>query len=143
MKNKSKPDGLQVTCRKCSKYFSKLWQTRNPEKFRTMMAKFQREIPMEKKVAYHKKWRYANRDKSRIMHSTHALVARAIKDGRLIKPEHCEKCENTNIHGHHDNYLKPLEVQWICALHHKNMKHKYYEKPRGFQYNKQTSNVEL
>lgn len=31
----------------------------------------------------------------------------------------CEKCGNPNTHAHHHDYSKPLEVRWLCALHHK------------------------
>lgn len=43
---------------------------------------------------------------------------KALKDGTLI-PEPCEICGSTErIEGHHDNYLKPLEVRWRCRPHH-------------------------
>lgn len=51
--------------------------------------------------------------------------AKAIKDGTLV-PQPCEVCgrkpEKVNgrnvIHGHHDDYSKPLEVRWLCIKHH-------------------------
>ena len=48
----------------------------------------------------------------------HKKVARAIKGGRLI-PGPCEVCgTRRNIHAHHDDYTKPLEVRWLCSSHH-------------------------
>jgi hypothetical protein len=46
-------------------------------------------------------------------------VLGAIKTGKL-KRQPCEVCGSTeNIHGHHDDYEKPLEVRWLCARHHR------------------------
>ena len=42
----------------------------------------------------------------------------AIKTGKLIK-EPCAECGTTeNVHAHHDDYDKPLEVRWLCSTHH-------------------------
>ena len=46
----------------------------------------------------------------------------AIRRGRLIRGP-CEECGAGETHAHHDDYLKPLEVRWLCgpchhAVHH-------------------------
>ena len=47
-----------------------------------------------------------------------SAVSAAIKNGKLIRGN-CEKCGATElIHGHHDDYSKPLEVRWLCPKHH-------------------------
>jgi hypothetical protein len=46
-----------------------------------------------------------------------ALVATAIKSGRLIKMPCCV-CGSEKSMGHHEDYSKPLEVIWVCAIHH-------------------------
>lgn len=30
----------------------------------------------------------------------------------------CEVCGDPNVHAHHEDYTKPLEVNWLCPLHH-------------------------
>ena len=45
-------------------------------------------------------------------------VREAIKKGKLVK-ESCIICGNEKVHGHHQDYSKPLEVIWLCAKHHK------------------------
>lgn len=45
-------------------------------------------------------------------------VQRAILAGRLV-PQPCEHCGSTdNIHGHHADYSRPLDVTWLCAYCH-------------------------
>ena len=46
------------------------------------------------------------------------MVGNAVRDKKLFR-EPCETCaETNNIHGHHDDYLKPLNVRWLCAACH-------------------------
>jgi hypothetical protein len=56
--------------------------------------------------------------KDRLKNSARAKVYRAIRKGELI-PQPCEICGKLdNIESHHWDYLKPLEVQWLCKEHH-------------------------
>ena len=51
--------------------------------------------------------------------AAHIAVGNAIRDGHLI-PQPCEICgETNNVHAHHDDYSKQLDVRWLCASHHK------------------------
>jgi hypothetical protein len=50
---------------------------------------------------------------------------RAKKRGELIAPETCSICgESGNIHGHHEDYSKPLEVEWLCEHCHRTLRHR-------------------
>ena len=78
------------------------------------------------------KFRKRNREKERrryaqgkvkppdpLKYGARLAVRNAVKDGRLVKPEMCESCGRTRrLHGHHDNYSKPLEVRWLCSWCH-------------------------
>ena len=50
------------------------------------------------------------------------LVTRAVRNGELIRPKTCSACGGNNralpMHGHHDDYTKPLDVIWLCAKCH-------------------------
>jgi hypothetical protein len=51
--------------------------------------------------------------------STSTLVAEAIEDGVLVRPDQCEACGGGGrIMGHHDDYSKPLDVRWLCDVCH-------------------------
>jgi len=44
------------------------------------------------------------------------MVKAAIKSGALVKSP-CE-CGATNVHAHHDDYSRPLDVRWLCPRCH-------------------------
>ncbi len=46
-------------------------------------------------------------------------VAKALKAGRLSKPDECQGCGSPgSVHAHHENYHEPLNVVWFCARCH-------------------------
>lgn len=44
-------------------------------------------------------------------------VATEIEAGRMARSA-CEVCGHHPAEAHHDDYTKPLEVRWLCRLHH-------------------------
>ena len=48
----------------------------------------------------------------------HSAVAKAIRDGNLVR-QPCIRCAEEKSHAHHENYDKPLDVMWLCAICHK------------------------
>ena len=49
----------------------------------------------------------------------HRITDYALKSGRLVK-EPCSICgTENNLHAHHSDYNKPLEVTWLCDKHHR------------------------
>jgi len=64
-----------------------------------------------------KKWKNNNSEKI----AAHLLVRYAIKAGRIIKPVNCQECGkgDVRIEGHHEDYAKPLEVNWLCSPCHR------------------------
>jgi hypothetical protein len=45
------------------------------------------------------------------------IVARALGSGKLVK-QPCYYCGARSVEAHHTDYSRPLEVVWICSLHH-------------------------
>ena len=64
-----------------------------------------------------------------------AMVAlgNAVRDGRIVKPKRCGDCGTggTRIHGHHEDYSKPLAVHWVCPLCHRKRHAIYPERVKG------------
>lgn len=54
----------------------------------------------------------------------HRSLRSALRIG-LIERKPCEQCgavhgqDGAVIHGHHDDYDKPMAVRWLCTLHHR------------------------
>jgi hypothetical protein len=46
----------------------------------------------------------------------HNSVTTAIRNGELIKHNECFRCglETDKLEAHHNDYNKPLEVEWLC-----------------------------
>lgn len=51
-------------------------------------------------------------------YKAHYVVTNAVRNGTLDKAP-CVICGATHrVHGHHDNYGRPLDVVWLCPAHH-------------------------
>ena len=49
----------------------------------------------------------------------------AVGVGNIIKPEQCDSCkEAAEVHGHHEDYLVPLKVDWLCVPCHNGLHRK-------------------
>ena len=46
----------------------------------------------------------------------------AVQCGRVAKPDRCDSCGKVmppgELGGHHPDYAKPLDVEWLCAICH-------------------------
>lgn len=74
-----------------------------------------------KRIEYYREYDRGRGNRQRNPNKTRAqnMVNNAVRDGRLHKGP-CEICGSVyRIHGHHDDYAKPLNVRWLCAAHHK------------------------
>jgi hypothetical protein len=61
----------------------------------------------------------------------HAAVAKAVAAGELRRPGRCERCNEASnrIVGHHDDYSRPLDVEWLCSSCHQ--RHHWDERRAG------------
>lgn len=62
------------------------------------------------------RWRWDNPEKV----NAHNITNRAIQNGKLIRSVFCEECGLPKLtQAHHEDYNKPLDVDWLCYECHK------------------------
>jgi len=81
----------------------------------------------EKWGEYDRKWKASHVEALRAQR----ILFIAIRAGRIIRPDTCS-CGNPNPEGHHEDYSKPLKVDWLCLKYHK----KLHQKRRDSQWNR-------
>lgn len=66
-----------------------------------------------------KAWRSSNPEKRR----AHYIVQNAIRFGRLVRPKNCSQCGlgDQIIEAHHEDYGKPLQIEWLCPSCHRRL----------------------
>ena len=88
-------DRNDTYCKDCRRQYAREWDAQNADKRRG----------------------YTRQAKERHPERTRArqVVTRAIRAGRLTRPDACDRCgKGGTIEAHHADYSKPLEVEWLC-----------------------------
>lgn len=76
-------------------------------------------VPVEPEVRV-----YSEADKARCRR----IVREACRTGQLVRPDRCSSCGKmdegaafgrTMIQGHHNDYSRPLDVEWLCPACHR------------------------
>ena len=96
------------TCRSCEASIKMEWRHNNTERHR----KYKRDLYAKDITAtrnQHRLYRFINPEKK--------SASNKVSCAKLEK-QPCEVCGSLNTQAHHDNYSKPLEVRWLCQLHH-------------------------
>jgi hypothetical protein len=116
-RHKGMADGHLNKCKECQKRNTKTNQILNAEYVREYN-RARGKTPERRAAAAVRVQRWEAADKRR--KSCHKKVARAIARGDLVRGV-CEECGYPDVHAHHDDYDKPLEVRWFCAVHHREL----------------------
>jgi hypothetical protein len=110
-KHPNTKDGRLGKCIACARKDSTEHRWKNVDRIR----EFDRKRGNRQSVSYLRNWRKSNPEK----YAAHIIVGNALASGKIVK-QPCEKCESEkHIHGHHNDYSKPLEITWLCCICHK------------------------
>jgi hypothetical protein len=102
--------GVWSRCKECHKAAITENRWNNIDRFRAYdRARGARQEPQYMRD-YRKK--YPNK------YAAQTMVNNAVRDKKLFKKP-CEVCKAEKTVGHHDDYLEPLNVRWLCQAHHK------------------------
>jgi hypothetical protein len=114
-RHKQMADGHLNKCKECTKNDVKLDRINSPNAREYDKKRWRDNQDRRQKVSIRSKLWCKNEPNKR---QAQNKVNNAVRDGRLIKTP-CVVCGATHmIHGHHEDYSKPLDVIWLCAVHH-------------------------
>jgi hypothetical protein len=114
--NKQATDGHDNMCRPCRAAVQLEYRWKNIDKMRKR-ERINGRGPIsdrEKRYKAYYRAKYPHRIKA------NSAVMCALKKG-ILKKQPCEECGSDALksHAHHDDYNKPLDVRWLCSIHHR------------------------
>ncbi len=115
-------DGHLGKCKECAKRDTKKHYR---DTFKVRQAYERHRFAMPKRKADVKRYQEKRRKDSPLKYAARYAVCNAIRAGRL-KRQPCEICSK-KAQAHHEDYSKPLDVQWLCfkchRKHHGQLQH--------------------
>lgn len=130
---REQPDNLfrkhSRKCKPCQATATNRWRANNPKKAKESRLHYLA-THKEHTREYNREWLKHNtpwRDRNKPKRNASALLQYAVKVGKVKKPKTCSRCKReAYVVGHHHDYLKPLEVEWICQSCHR---HEHVKNP--------------
>lgn len=107
-------DGLSAACKTCLSLYDKC-RANAPHRLK---ARADYLLTDAGKAASEKaKRRFTERYPAK--RKAHVIVGNFLRDGKIKRPDYCEKCHRTvKPQAHHCDYTKPLEIMWLCTKCH-------------------------
>lgn len=116
--NKKTKDKLGSWCRICCKKYQEKYNQSGKGK---TACKRYRQTEKGKKAQQRKAKKYRKKYPKECC--THKKLQRAVKAGKIKRPNKCSKCnKKCKPDGHHPDYKKPLKVIWLCKQCHADLK---------------------
>ena len=116
-KHPATKDGYLGQCKTCKKRASRRRRRENIENIREYDRIRSQDVDRRTHLRNNAKHWQTQHPERRKAHNT---LNNAIRDGRVTKPDICERCQEYSeiIHGHHKDYNLPLDVEWLCPACH-------------------------
>lgn len=109
-------DGYLNKCKDCAKsdvIMNRLNKLNYYRKYDIERAKTEKRITLNRTIVRNYRTKHPERLRA------NNAIQRAKSKGKL-KSQPCQKCgQVSNVHAHHDDYSKPLDIIWLCSVHHK------------------------
>ncbi len=113
-KYKRNKDSLHSYCKSCIADNTRVWQSKNKDKVAASYKKWRTNNPHKSNM---RDKRY--RERNPLKRKARLAVSYAIQTGELTRPSNCESCFTAcKPQGHHEDYTKLLEVEWLCTKCH-------------------------
>lgn len=107
-------DGHLNKCKKCAKKDALDYRHQNIERIRVYdRERSKAPNAVKRRTQATKEWRKKNPEK----YKAHNVLNNAVR-GKKISKQPCCICGSEKTEAHHEDYSKPLNVIWVCSLHH-------------------------
>ena len=108
--------GIERRCKTGRRYQCKACYRERYKRDRDKNLAWQKAVPLAKRMEYINKYEAKNPGKKEAW----IIFRKALYHGEITRPEQCEDCgKKKPLDGHHGDYSKPLEVDWLCRACHK------------------------
>lgn len=112
-KDKRTKDGLKYQCKKC--HTKTTIATRDENKHRRANKEYMSRTYQKSPDKLRAYWRTRTENDPKKL-KARSLLNSAVRHGKIRRPMRCEKCGAVGmVYAHHENYDKPLDVEWLCA----------------------------
>ncbi len=113
-KDRRRLDGLRYGCRECHRDYNASEAGKAAQRRYSSSA-------AGKATQRRRNVRYCEAYPERVV--CNEALDHAIRAGKIIRPMICSACGQANgvIQGHHEDYSKPFDVEWLCVLCHRRL----------------------
>lgn len=136
-RQRARKDGRFPHCKACNREQAREWREKNPDRKAEHQQRYRQRHP-KKSAEQHRRYqrryhlrypgkrteiRQRHRRSNPLKNQARAKLYRAVQSGKIEKPQKCEGCgsappDPSELHGHHADYSKPLDVEWLCGECH-------------------------
>lgn len=108
-------DGLLGKCKECARSDVRANRAARREQYREYE---QRRWQQRERRQAAAEYRRRHRERHPERYAARTAVNNAVRDGRLRRLP-CEVCGSPKAQAHHEDYARPLDVRWLCFVHHR------------------------